>query len=154
MGTRKAGAVDTCTRLTPTIAVNKRGAAMQSTETGPKTRPDLVEQARRRADLTESVEATMLRDLADTLVSEREAINQILREETALLRHKYRGAMSAKGRAQQDIEEAKAALVAERDRADRAEAKVAEAWDEGAEYGGGYSITAPYDNPYRSGATA
>jgi hypothetical protein len=46
------------------------------------------------------------------------------------------------------------ALATERDRADRAEARLAEVWDEGAEYGVGYSITAPHDNPYRAEATA
>lgn len=61
----------------------------------------LIAQARRRANLTSSlVEATLLRDLTDTLEADREATNQIVREETALLRHKYRGAMSLKGRAQ------------------------------------------------------
>jgi len=70
---------------------------------------DLIAQARRRADVTTSiVEAALLRDLADSLVSEREATNQIVREETALLRHKYRGAMSIKGRSQRERDEARA----------------------------------------------
>lgn len=36
----------------------------------------------------------------------------------------------------------------------RAEAKLADAWDEGAEYAVGYSTAPLYDNPYRSEATA
>jgi hypothetical protein len=46
------------------------------------------------------------------------------------------------------------ALAAERDRADRAEARLAEAWDEGAEYAVDYSTAPLYDNPYRAEATA
>ena len=47
-----------------------------------------------------------------------------------------------------------AALATERARADQAEAKLADAWDTGAEYAVDYSTAPLYDNPYRSEATA
>jgi hypothetical protein len=46
------------------------------------------------------------------------------------------------------------AIQEEQRRADRAEAKLADAWDEGAEYSVAYSTAPLYDNPYRTEATA
>lgn len=94
----------------PVTIGGDKSAATWHPNSGPEVpHADLIARARLRADATTSLlEATLLRDLADTLVSERESTNQIVREETALLRHKYRGAMSLKGQSQVERDEARA----------------------------------------------
>lgn len=95
VGTRKAGAVDTCTRLTPSNAVNKRGAAVQSTENN--SDPRLLERLRAMIVLAEEAGAYEL--METSLFPDLQAI----------------------------LVEATTALAAERDRADRAEARLREA---------------------------
>ena len=65
-------------------------------------------------------------------------------------------AMSANGYSPDGalVVDAADALAAERARADQAEQRIADAWDEGAGYAVDYSTAPLYDNPYRSEATA